>query len=167
MQHSASLSQFVAFTRDLDVKWAMIRQASMSDVAAMNHLRLQVRENVLSDPGLVTEAMTLEAITTLGRGWVFDESGQILGFSIALERDPSIWALFVHPGQERRGIGHELLKAAVNWLWSGGARRIWLNTDPGTRAERFYRKRGWQEAGFNEKGEILLELRHPGGEPDE
>jgi GNAT superfamily N-acetyltransferase len=141
----------------------MIRAASLSDVAAMNHLRLQVRENVLSYPGLVTEAMTAEAITELGRGWVFDEGGQILGFSIALDRDPTIWALFVHPGHEGRGIGHQLLESAVNWLWSRGAQSIRLSTDPGTRAERFYRSRGWKAAGTNAKGEIELELTRPAG----
>jgi len=143
----------------------MIREASESDVAAMNHLRLQVRENVLSDSGLVTEAMTAEAITVLGRGWVFDEAGQVLGFSIALDKEPSIWALFVLPGHEGRGIGHALLQSAVDWLWSRGARRIRLSTDPGTRAERFYRNRGWKAAGTNAKGEIELELERPSGGP--
>jgi GNAT superfamily N-acetyltransferase len=125
----------------------------------MNHLRLQVRENVLSNPALVTEAMTEKAITVNGRGWVFEEDEQILGFSIALREDPSIWALFVMPGAERRGIGHALHDAAVEWLWSQGAQRIWLSTDPGTRAERFYRDRGWQETGHKPNGEIRFELK--------
>jgi GNAT superfamily N-acetyltransferase len=144
----------------------MIRAASLSDVAAMNQLRLQVRENVLSDPGLVTESITAKAITELGRGWVFDEGGQILGFTIALDRDPSIWALFVDPGHEGRGIGHALLESAVNWLWSRGAQRIRLSTDPGTRAERFYQNRGWKAAGVNQKGEVELEITRPARGPE-
>ena len=139
-----------------------IRQAKLDDVAAMNHLRLQVRENVLSDPSRVTTAMTTDAISVSGRGWVFEEDGHILGFSIALHEDPSIWALFVHPDHEGRGIGHALHELAVNWLWSRGADRIWLGTDPGTRAERFYRERGWREAGKHNNGDIRFELdRHP------
>ena len=136
----------------------MIRQATLSDVPSMNHLRLQVRENILSDPGLVTEAMTSEAISETGRGWVFEEGGDILGFSIALDEDPTIWALFVLPGHEGRGIGHALLDAAVNWLWSRGAESIWLGTDPGTRAERFYRDRGWREVGHHKNGEIRFQM---------
>jgi len=124
----------------------------------MNHLRLQVRENTLSDPGLVTEAMTAEAISESGRGWVFEEAGELVGFSIAMHEDPSIWALFVLPDHEGRGIGHALHDAAVNWLWEQGADRIWLGTDPGTRAERFYRERGWREAGLHDNGEIHFEL---------
>lgn len=124
----------------------------------MNHLRLQVQENVLSDPGLVTAEMVVEAISRSGRGWVFEQDGEILGFSIALLQDPAIWALFVLPGCEGRGIGHGLHDAAVNWLWSRGANRIWLSTDPGTRAETFYRARGWRETGRLENGEVRLEL---------
>ena len=139
----------------------MIRKATVSDVKAINHLRLQVRENTLSDPGLVTEKMTRDAITRLGRGWVFEESGYILGFSIALEESRSIWALFVLPEWEGRGIGHQLLEAAVNWLRSRGVDRITLGTDPGTRAEQFYRDRGWRAAGVRENGEILFELFPP------
>ena len=139
----------------------MIRKAKVSDVKAINHLRLQVRENVLSDPGLVTEDMTRDAITRLGRGWVFEEHGAILGFSIAVGESRSIWALFVVPEQEGRGIGHQLLEAAVNWLWSRGSGRITLGTGPGTRAEQFYRDRGWRAAGIRENGDILFELVSP------
>jgi GNAT superfamily N-acetyltransferase len=139
----------------------LIRKATVSDVKSINHLRLQVRENLLSDPALVTEDMTRNAITRLGRGWVYEENGVILGFSIALEESRSIWALFVLPEHEGSGIGHQLLNAAVNWLWSRGAERITLGTDPGTRAEQFYRDRGWRAAGIRENGEILFELVSP------
>jgi GNAT superfamily N-acetyltransferase len=136
-----------------------IREARLEDVPAMNHLRLQVRENVLSDPTRVTTEMVVDAITSAGRGWVFEQNGAILGFSIALIEDPSLWALFVLPGNEGRGIGHALHDAAVAWLWSQGATRIWLSTDPGTRADRFYRSRGWRETGRLANGELRFELR--------
>ena len=139
----------------------MLRKARVGDVPAMNHLRLQVRENVLSDPCRITEAMTRQAITAEGRGWVWEENGEILGFSIARDADPSIWALFVLPGHEGRGIGGALHDAAVDWLWSRGAARIWLSTDPATRAERFYRDRGWRETAVLPSGEVRLELVRP------
>ena len=145
----------------LSSKKGTIRYAVPGDVRSINHLRLQVRENELSDPALITEAMVVDAISRTGRGWVFEEDEQILGFSIALHEDPTIWALFVLPGHEGHGIGHELLEEAVNWLWSIGSEKIWLGTEPGTRAERFYRERGWREMGRRENGEIHFEL-----EPD-
>ena len=137
----------------------MIRQATENDVRAMNHLRLQVRENMLSDPDFVTEAMTAEAISMSGRGWVYEQDGRIVGFSIALREDPTIWALFVHPEHEGRGIGHALYAAAVDWLWDQGARSIWLSTEPATRAERFYLERGWRTVGTLENGDLRLELQ--------
>jgi GNAT superfamily N-acetyltransferase len=139
----------------------MIRLATVSDVPAMHRLRLQVRENVLSDPSRITEAMTADAITVSGRGWVCEEHGKILGFSIARDKDPSIWALFTLPGEEGRGIGHALHEAAVDWLWLLGAQRIWLTTEPGTRAERFYRERGWRETAVLASGELRFELDRP------
>jgi GNAT superfamily N-acetyltransferase len=141
----------------------MIRQATERDVRAMNRLRLQVHENMLSDPNFVTEAMTADAISASGRGWVYEQDRKILGFSIALHRDPSIWALFVHPDHEGRGIGHALHEAAVNWLWVQGARGIWLSTEPATRAERFYRERGWTAVGTLENGDLRLELHRQTG----
>ena len=144
----------------------MIRQATERDVQPMNRLRLLVRENVLSDPALVTEAMTAEAISATGRGWVYEQQGKILGFSIALRQDPSIWALFVHPDHEGRGIGRELYEAAVDWLWDEGAEKIWLSTGPATRAERFYRDRGWQVAGTLANGDLKLELHRQAGAVD-
>lgn len=81
----------------------MLRIARAEDVLALNELRLAVRENRLADPGWLTEARTLEAITRDGRGWVFEEAEELLGFSVASRSDALIWALFVRPGCEGRG----------------------------------------------------------------
>lgn len=61
----------------------MLRKAKLSDVPAMNHLHLQVRENILSDPSLVTEQMTGHAITRDGRGW--QESGYLNNGDLRME----------------------------------------------------------------------------------
>ena len=149
----------------------MIRLAEPADVPAINHLRLQVLENQLSNPDLVTEAMTTEAITNRGRGWVFEKDDEISGFSIALKgsqnpadtdyAEPCIWALFVHPQHEAQGVGHALYRQAEQWLWSLGVRKIWLSTEAGTRADRFYRDRGWSVAGELKNGDLKLELERP------
>jgi len=139
------------------VRWS-VRRAALADVPELNRLRLTVRENMLTDPSAVTEAMTAEAISVTGRGWVAADSRDILGFSIANSRNRSIWALFVAPLHEGKGIGSALLDEAVQWLWSEGQDPIWLGTDPGTRAEVFYRARGWRESGTRSNGEILFKL---------
>ena len=144
----------------------MIRKAKISDVLAINHLRMQVKENVLIDSSWLTEERTIKAITAEGRGWVFEEDGELRGFSIAFDHDHSIWALFVMPGFEGRGIGRALLDAAVDWLWSRGAQTVRLSYTAkdgetyqlGTRADGFYRGQGWREVRRNEEGEVFFEL---------
>ncbi len=140
-----------------------IRQAQVGDVQAIQKLRMSVRENVLVDPSRVTGETTTRAITEEGRGWVAIEEGRLLGFSIALTDPPRIWALFIAPEQEGRGLGQRLLQEAVDWLWSEGASVIRLSTDPDTRAERFYDQQGWRAVGTNDSGETVFELHRPGG----
>jgi len=138
----------------------VLRQARPTDVAALNSLRLRMRENILSRPHWLTEARTLAAITQTGRGWVWEESGVILGFSVANAGERNIWALFVEPGFEGRGIGRQLLDQAVQWLWSLSPCTIWLTTDHDTRAESVYRAAGWKDMARLENGEIRFELTH-------
>ena len=45
----------------------------------------------------------------------------------------------------------------VDWFFAAGADRIWLTTDPGTRAEAFYRAAGWRFVGLEESGEARYE----------
>ena len=75
---------------------------------------------------------------------VVDDLALFLGFSVADVRDGSIWALFVRPDSEGRGIGRTLLGMACDWLFAQGHPKISLSTGIGTRADRFYAAHGWQ-----------------------
>jgi len=125
---------------------ATLRQAVPADWPAVMALRLSVTENRLSDPSKVTQAMYDAYVTTTGRGWVAESGGRIDGFCIA-GRDGLVWALFVRPGCEGRGVGRLLMDECIAWLASLGLAEAQLETDLGTRAERFYRRFGWFEAG--------------------
>jgi GNAT superfamily N-acetyltransferase len=138
----------------------MLRQALLTDIAGMHHVRLSVRENSLASPDRITEADYISVIDGLGCGWVVESQGTIVGFAFGL-RSGSIWALFVHPDHESRSHGKNLHSAMVNWLWSLGHTRLWLTTDPGTRAEQFYLSHGWQLRGITDSGEHRLELNGP------
>jgi len=140
----------------------MLRAAVPADAKALNALRLRVRENILSRPSWLSEERTVEALTGHGRGWLWEEDARVLGFSVANAAERNIWALFVEPGFEGRGIGRALLGIAVQWLWLQGSGPIWLSTEPGTRAETFYRAAGWSDMGLTASGEIRFEL-HAGG----
>ena len=119
-------------------------------------IRHAVHENRLSDPNLVTAA---DCVAFIGRSemWVWEENGVIEAFAAGDKRDGSIFALFVAPEYEGRGIGQKLLPLACETLRRAGYAVATLSTEAGTRAERFYRANGWIANGRNHKGEIVFQ----------
>ncbi len=83
----------------------------------------------------------------------------MVGFAIADQTRRNIWALFVAPEFERRNIGRALLGVMVDWLFQVGPEPIWLTTEPGTRAERFYAAAGWRSVGTEASGEVRFEFQ--------
>ncbi|MBA4095688.1 MAG: GNAT family N-acetyltransferase [Rhodospirillum sp.] len=134
-----------------------VRQAIEADIPEMMTLRLSVRENRLLDPSQVT-AEDCRRYVTRGNMWVWDENGTLLGISAANGDTGWIWALFVRPEHEGRGIGRALYIAACDALIAAGFRTLRLSTDTDTRAARFYRAAGWREAGRTPEGELIFEL---------
>jgi GNAT superfamily N-acetyltransferase len=88
-----------------------------------------------------------------------EEDGEVQGFAAGDARDGWIWALFVAPNHEGRGIGRALLPFACTTLRNARYTIATLSTDAGTRAERLYRADGWTETGKNTKGELVFEKR--------
>ncbi|MPZ36113.1 MAG: GNAT family N-acetyltransferase [Rhodospirillales bacterium] len=132
-----------------------IRRARLDERPRVSEIRFAVRENRLSDPSRVTDADYRWFSENPGI-WAWEEDGRILGFSAADTRDGTIWALFVDPGHEGRGIGRALLANACAVLRDAGHRAVTLTTDPGTRADRFYREAGWTALGIDECGEQIF-----------
>ncbi len=114
----------------------------------------------MSNPALVTDADVADYLTRRGKGWVCVENQQILGFAIADLQHHNIWALFLRPEAENRGIGKNLHTLMLDWYFSKTTETVWLSTSPHTRAEGFYRKLGWREAGVYGKGEILFKMSY-------
>jgi len=134
------------------------REANKADIKQIQIVRNAVTENTLSDPELVTDADCLEFMTKRGKGWVCEIDDQIVGFSIADLKENNIWALFVHPNYDKQGIGRQLHDLMLNWYFNQTTKDLWLGTEPGTRAEIFYRKSGWKEIGIHGKDEIKFEM---------
>ena len=139
---------------------AHIRQATPADAAAMHRVRLAVNENRLVSMAL-TEHDYVDAIQQTGRGWVAEVNGAVVGFAVGNSQTGNIWALFVEPAHEGPGYGRLLHDVMVAWLWEHGLDRLWLTTDSGTRAERFYQHAGWKPAGTADGGEVRFELPRP------
>jgi GNAT superfamily N-acetyltransferase len=133
----------------------MMRLATFTDIPRLIEIRGSVRENRLSDPRRVTLAdYNWHVVHAPIHVW--EDSGVVKGLSAGDPRDGSIWALFVDPAFEGRGIGRALILAATNSLAAAGHRAAKLSTDPGTRAERFYLRNGWIAKGRTEGGEIIF-----------
>ena len=136
----------------------IFREATTRDVAQIQHVRNAVKENVLSHPSLVPDADVIEYITNRGKGWVAEDGEGLVGFAIADVVGANIWALFLLPEYEGKGIGRQLHKLMLDWYFSQSDKTVWLGTAPRSRAEGFYRKAGWTETGTHGKGEIKFEM---------
>ena len=134
------------------------REATTNDIAQIQRVRHSVKENVLSDPALVPDSDVFDYITQRGKGWVCEDGERIVGFSIADLKGKNIWALFVEPAYEGKGIGKELHRLMLDWYFSQTDETVWLSTAPRSRAESFYRKAGWTETGIYGKGELKFEM---------
>jgi GNAT superfamily N-acetyltransferase len=134
-----------------------IRTACQGDIAAMHRLRCSVRENRLSDPGSVTER-AYRPYVDAGSAWLAESGGRLLGFAALDLRSSSLWALFVAPEAEGRGIGRALHRHMLEQARKRGAGSLWLSTSPGTRAERFYKSAGWRTAEPTPEGELRLRI---------
>lgn len=138
-----------------------LRQAHRADIPALHRIRMAVRENVLVST-VITPEDYADALERTGRGWLVEadegDGAGVVGFAIGNATTGNIWALFVDPKHEGEGHGRRLHDAMVTWLFAQGLERLWLSTDPGTRAQRFYEAAGWRCIGKTKWGEAGYEL---------
>ena len=136
----------------------LFREAGTTDIPQIQVVRNSVKENMLSKPALVTDSDCENYLVNRGKGWVCEIDGRIVGFAIADLVDHNVWALFVQPGFDKKGIGRKLHYDMLDWYFSQTDSTIWLSTAANTRAEKFYRKAGWREVGIHGKEEIKFEM---------
>ncbi|MBC7862563.1 MAG: GNAT family N-acetyltransferase, partial [Bacteroidia bacterium] len=70
------------------------RVALPEDFKELHRIRMAVKENVLNNPLLVTEADYIKYLTVSGKGWLCEVENEIVGFAIIDTDDKNIWALF-------------------------------------------------------------------------
>ena len=137
-----------------------IRAATVSDVEALFDIRTSVGENHQSQEELVSIGVTPDSVSqmlcTTSRAWLAEIDGQPVGFSMADGQQGTVFAMFVRPGYEGRGLGRALMCEAEEWLYSQGHNEIWLLTgsDQGLRANGFYRHLGWSVGGIEDDGQL-------------
>lgn len=142
-----------------------LRRAAARDADALFHIRTRVRENALTLAELAELGLTPETVRAMLHGepdcWVAEADGEAIGFSMADMRDGCLFALFVLPGREGRGVGAGLLSLAEEALFSRHA-EIWLETARNCRAAAFYLRRGWIEGESAASGDVrMTKMRDP------
>lgn len=131
-----------------------IRAATTGDIDCLFRVRASTSENAIA-PGRLAELGITPAVLheTMLAGtsvtWVCQTEGQVVAFCSAQPSTGEVTVLAVMKGHERRGIGRELLAAAVDVLRASGCRRIWLaaGLDSRLRSHGFYRANGWRPTG--------------------
>jgi GNAT superfamily N-acetyltransferase len=138
----------------------IIREAKLEDIPQIQIVRNAVKENTLSDSSLVTDTDCAEFMFERGKGWVCVIDDEIVGFSIVDLKENNVWALFLIPEQEHKGIGTKLHNIMVDWYFTQTNTTIWLGTSPNTRAEMCYKKIGWLAVGMHGSKEIKFEMSY-------
>lgn len=136
----------------------IVKAAARDDIPAMHDIRRRVRENALSDDSALGHDDYLPYVGDKGETWIAVSDEKIAGFATLDHHHASIWALFVAPEFESRGVGKALLNQLVERARAFGFASVQLTTTPGTRAEKFYCRQGWCPTGSAPNGEVILRL---------
>lgn len=78
----------------------------------------------------IPDNQVIETLESTGRGWVIELDGVIVAFALGDDLTGRISALFVDPPHRGYGYGRRLYDTVVEWLWSQGRDRVWLNAQP-------------------------------------
>ena len=136
------------------------RLALPSDIEGIFDVRISVKENHLSREEMeqmgITESSVIDMIEKNRCAWVAVDNGKIIGFSMILPDEGSLFAAFVLPEYEGRGVGRSLVQLAEQELFKHHE-VAWLETDKNSRAAKFYKRLGWVEKENVSESDIRLE----------
>ncbi|HEX2949093.1 MAG TPA: GNAT family N-acetyltransferase [Armatimonadota bacterium] len=142
-----------------------IRRATADDIDTLFDIRFSVHENLLTREQLaemgITPQSLAELLQSICAAWLVECEGIPAGFTIADSQFGMIFAAFVRPEYEGRGVGKLALQAAEEWLADQGVAEAWLCTgrDRHIRAHGFYRHMHWKEDGYTADGQVKYTKR--------
>lgn len=144
------------------------REARVEDIETLFEIRCSVRENHLSREELAEMGITSQALVDVilqGESvWVACDEERMLGFAMVDADNGELFALFVRPDCEGRGVGARLLALAEARLFRDHAVAC-LITDgrEQMRAFGFYLRAGWRVVRAEEGGDVRMEKNRPAG----
>ena len=146
------------------------RRMTAADLPAVLAVRFSTVENAITREELetdygITEESLAESMQTDVTGWLCEDGGKAVGFSMGDRANGEVQVVAVLPAYEGRGIGKTLLELVRDWLFDNGHDEIWLgaSVNPDVRAKGFYRKLGWRRSGRMKGGDEVLTLPKPDG----
>lgn len=128
----------------------IIRRAEESDIGEIVDICTTAKENTFNTPELPPR--DLADIIKEGGSFVCCEGRKIIGVGLA-EDNGFVFALYVRPEWDNKGIGKKLLNTMLYWIHEKGVSQAFLVTAPGTKADKFYEKHGWVRGNINTDGE--------------
>lgn len=145
----------------------VIRVATVDDIEHLFDVRTCVSQNHLSREQMdvlgITPQVLAEAIQDGPCVWVAELDGATVAFSMVDQAQGEVFAMFVRPHYENRGLGRLLMAVAEAALFERHD-TIFLVTDgrDEVRANGFYRRLGWSALAQVGDGDVRYEKRKSG-----
>lgn len=141
-----------------------LRLALPEDIELLFDIRTSVKQNHLSreqmhDLGITATTLT-EAIREAPCTWIAEYRKEAVGFAMIDLDEGELFALFVRPQHEGKGIGRLLLEQAERALFQRHE-VIHLTTDgdQAIRANGFYQRAGWVSRAAVDERDVRYEKR--------
>ena len=143
-----------------------LRMATVDDVESLFDIRTSVVQNHLSREQMDALGITPQVLrSALDEGpciWIAEVDQRPVAFSMIDRTEGEVFAMFVRPAYENRGLGRLLMDAAEAELFKAHE-RIVLVTDgrPEIRANGFYQRLGWTVVERIDDRDVRYEKRRP------
>lgn len=143
-----------------------LRMATVDDVESLFEIRTSVVQNHLSREQMDALGITPQVLrSAINEGpciWIAEVDRQPVAFSMIDRAEGEVFAMFVRPAYENRGLGRLLMAAAEAELFKAHE-RIVLVTDgrQEIRANGFYQRLGWTVAERVDTQDVRYEKRRP------
>ena len=143
-----------------------LRMATVDDVESLFEIRTSVVQNHLSREQMDALGITPQVLrSAINEGpciWIAEVDRQPVAFSMIDRAEGEVFAMFVRPAYENRGLGRLLMAAAEAELFKAHE-RIVLVTDgrQEIRANGFYQRLGWSVFERVDAQDVRYEKRRP------
>jgi ribosomal protein S18 acetylase RimI-like enzyme len=85
------------------------REITAADVPALFHVRSRTRENAMTLEELQRHGINPQSLTNSTKGWLSEDAGQVVAFSMADRATGEFLVIAVLPEYEGNGIGGRLM----------------------------------------------------------